>query len=196
MLLKRFKQFSAFAFAVVLLASCVNTAHIEKDPSANLSDYKTYSWISNDQNNGKTKTHKNDLTESNIRAAVNQELQKNGYTEVKSNPDLLLTYDLLVEKSVKQQNDPLYSRPFTRIFYNPYSRRYGTIYYPSRFLGYDRYSTPVKEGTVTITMVDPKTDKTIWQGWATDEINSSNFTGKEIQKNVKTIFRKFDVAVR
>ncbi len=45
-------------------------------------------------------------------------------------------------------------------------------------------------------MIDPKTDKTIWQGWATDEINSSNITGKEIQKNVKSIFRKFDVASR
>ena len=196
MLSRTFKQFSAFAFAVVLLTSCANTAHIEKDPSANLSNYKTYSWISNDQNNGKTKAHKNDLSESNIRAAVNQELQKNGYTEVKSNPDLLLTYDLLVEKSVKQQNDPLYSRSFTRLYYNPYSRRYGTIYYPSQFLGYDNYSTSVKEGTVTITMIDPKTDKTIWQGWATDEINSSRFTGKEIQKNVKSIFRKFDVASR
>ena len=196
MLSRSFKQFSAFAFAVALLTSCANTAHIERDPSANLSSYKTYSWISNDQNNGKDKTHKNDIAESNIHAAVNQELQKNGYTEVKNNPDLLLTYDLLVEKSVKQQNDPLYSRPFTRLYYNPYSRRYGTIYYPSQFLGYDNYSTSVKEGTVTITMIDPKTDKTIWQGWATDEINSSRFTGKEIQKNVKTIFRKFDVASR
>jgi hypothetical protein len=196
MLSKKFKQFIAFAFAVALLTSCANTAHIEKDPSANLSSYKTYSWISNDQNNEKTQAHKNDLSESNIRAAVNQELQKSGYTEVKSNPDLLLTYDLLVEKSIRQQNDPLYSRPFTRLFYNPYRGRYGTIYYPSQFLGYDNYSTPIKEGTVTITMIDPKTDKTIWQGWATDEINSSRFSAKEIQKNVKSIFRKFDVASR
>jgi hypothetical protein len=186
----KLKRFGAIALTAVLLASCANTAHIEKDPSANLGDYKTYSWIQNDKNKG----HTNDIAESNVRSVVNQELQKNGFTEVKRNPDLLLTYDLLVEKSVKQQNDPVYSRSFSRIFYNPYTRRYGTIYYPSRFLGYDNYSTPVKEGTVTVTMIDPKTDKTIWQGWATDEINSSRMTSKEIQKNVKTIFRKFDVA--
>ena len=196
MMSKTLKQLSAFAIAAVLLTSCANTAHIEKDPSANLSDYKTYSWISDDNGDKKSKAHKNDLAESNIHAAVNQQLQKNGFTEVKRNPDLLVTYDLLVEKSVKKQNDPVYSRPFTRVYYNPYRGRYGTIYYPSQFLGYDSYSTPIKEGTVTITIVDPKTDKTIWQGWATDEINNSNFTGKEIQKNVKRIFKKFDVAMR
>lgn len=192
----KLKRFSAFALAAVLFTSCANTAHIEKDPAADLGNYKTYSWISNDQNEVKSKAHKNDLAESNIHTAVNQQLEKNGFTEVKRNPDLLVTYDLLVEKSVKQQSEPLYSRSFTRLYFNPYTRRYGTIYYPSQFLGYDNYSTPVKEGTVTITIVDPKTDKTIWQGWATDQINSSNFTGKEIQKNVKSIFRKFDVASR
>ena len=193
MISKKLKRLSAYAFASVLLTSCANSAHIEKDPATNLGDYKTYSWIQSNQN-GKDKDHKNDLAESNIHAAVNQQLQKSGFTEVKRNPDLLVTYDLLVEKSVKQQSEPLYSRSFTRLYYNPYTRRYGTIYYPSQFLGYDNYSTPVREGTVTITIVDPKTDKTIWQGWATDEINSSNFTGKDIQKNVKSIFRKFDVA--
>lgn len=196
MTLKDVKRFGAFMFAVVLLAACSNTAHIEKDPSTSLGNYKTYSWIENGENNAKARSHKNDIAEANIRKAVNQQLEKNGFTEVKRNPDLLLTYDLLVEKSVKEKNDPVYSRSFSRLFYNPYSRRFGTIYYPSQFLGYDNYSTPVREGTVTISFIDPKTDKTIWQGWATDEINSSHMTGKEIQKNVKSIFRKFDVASR
>ena len=193
----KLKRFSVFMVAVVLLTSCTHTAHIEKDPSTNLANYKTYSWISNersDSNRHDHRDHKNDLAEANIRYMVNQELQKNGFSEVKKNPDLLLTYDLLVERSEKQKNDPLYSSPLTRVFFNPYTRRYATIYYPSQFLGYDSYATPVKEGTVTISMVDPKTDRTIWQGWATNEINSANMTRKEIEKNVKTIFRKFDVA--
>ncbi|MEO6329965.1 MAG: DUF4136 domain-containing protein [Ginsengibacter sp.] len=193
MTLTNLKRFSVFAFAIVFLTSCANTAHIEKDPSINLGDYKTFSWTDNDKT---SKNYKNDIAEANIQKAVNEQLQKNGFTEVKRNPDVLLTYDLLVEKSVKEQNDAVYSRPFSRLYYNPYTRRYGTIYYPSRFVGYDNHSTPVKEGTVTISIIDPKTDKTIWQGWATDEINSSHITGKEIQKNVKTIFRKFDVAMK
>ncbi len=196
MTLTNLKRFSVFVFAVALLTSCSNTAHIEKDPSANLGDFKTYSWIANEKSDQVNKDHKNDIAEANVRKAVNEELQKNGLKEVKRNPDLLLTYDLLVEKNEKKQNQPVYFRPYSRLYYNRFSGRYGTIYYPSQFLGYDSYRSPVKEGTVTITMIDPKTDKTIWQVWATDEINSSNITGKEIQKNVKSIFRKFDVASR
>ena len=123
---------------------------------------------------------------------MNDHLQKNGWKEVNANPDLLLSYDLLIEKSQKQQNDPVYSRPYSRVYYNPYSRRYGTLFYPSQFLGYDEYSVPVKEGTVSISMIDAKTDKTIWQGWTTDELNSNHFTSKEVEKNVKSIFKKFD----
>jgi hypothetical protein len=194
MTLSILKRLSVFAFAVALLSGCANTAHIEKDPSANLADYKTYSWIAPGEPDKKSKTKINSLTEANIRKAVDQELQKNGYSEVDKNPDILLTYDVLVERNERLRNQPVYTRPFTRLFYNRFTGRYGTILYPSQFMGYDSYTTPVKEGTVTITMIDPKTDKTIWQGWATEEINSSNITAKEIQRNVKSIFRKFDVA--
>ena len=69
-----------------------------------------------------------------------------------------------------------------------------TIYYPSQFMGYDRDRVPSREGTVTITMIDAKTEKTIWQGWTTDEVNSRNLTSKEIQTAVRSIFKKFDLA--
>ena len=52
-----------------------------------------------------------------------------------------------------------------------------------------------REGTVTITMTDADTEKTVWQGWATDRgRDSRHMTGKEIQNSVKAIFRKFDLA--
>jgi hypothetical protein len=61
-------------------------------------------------------------------------------------------------------------------------------------MGYDGYTTEIRQGTLTITMVDARTDKTIWQGWTTDEVNSRNVSKKEIQSSVNSIFRKFDVA--
>jgi len=181
---------------ILILASCSNTAHIEKSAGADLARYKTYGWVEQDKKQDKKINRKQEITQQNIQAAVDEQLQKSGWKRVDDNPDVLVSTDLVVEKTRKQQNDPVYSRPFSRLYYNPYSRRYGTIYYPSQFLGYDNHSTNVREGTVTISMIDSKTDKTIWQGWATDEINSSHITGKEIQKNVKSIFRKFDVASR
>ena len=182
--------FLILAVAAFILSSCGTSAHIEKDESANLKNYKTYLWIDKENKD----RQKNDIAGLNLKNAVNGELQKNGYKEVKYNPDLLLSYDLLVEKNVREQSEAVYSRPTTRVYYNPYTRRYGTIYYPSQFLGYDSYTTPVKEGTVSISMVDAKTDKTIWQGWTTNDLNGNQFSSKEVEKNVRSIFKKFEVA--
>jgi hypothetical protein len=132
--------------------------------------------------------------EQKIQSVVSTELEKAGWKQAKSNPDILLSYDVLVERTTQQRSDPVYSQPFTRTFYNPYSRRFIHVYYPSRFIGYDNYEVPSKEGTVTISMIDAKTDKTVWQGWTTDEVNSKNLSNKEIQNSVKAIFRKFDIA--
>jgi hypothetical protein len=125
---------------------------------------------------------------------VNAEMAKSGWKLVKNHPDALMSYDILVERSIKDDNNPVYSSPYTRYLYNPYSRRWVSVYYPSQFLGYDNNQVSVREGTITVSIIDAKTDKTIWQGWTTDEVNSRNLTSKEIQAGVKSIFRKFDVA--
>ena len=189
--MKNLKLWSGVVGFVFLLASCASTAHIEKDDNTDFRQYKTFAWIDKD---GK-RNHSNDLTEQKVKDAVNKELEKTaGWRESKNRPDVLLSYDVLVEKTVAQRSDPVYSRSYTRTVYNPYTRRYINVYYPSQFMGYDSYDVPSREGTVTITMIDAKTDKTVWQGWTTDEINGRNMSSKEIQNGVKAIFRKFDVA--
>ncbi len=180
---------------VFLLASCTSTAHIEKDDSTDFSRYKTFAWIEKDGQGNSDKNKNNNLTEQKIRQAVNAELVKTaGWREVKHKPDVLFSYDVLVERSSREINSPVYSRPFTRLIYNPYTRRYTTIYYPSQFVGYERDERPIREGTVTITMIDARTDKAVWQGWTTEEVNSKNLTTKEIQYAVRSIFKKFDIA--
>lgn len=191
-----FKSFNwvgaVFVSAVLLFFGCAGNAHIEKDKYADFSKYHTYAWIDKPDGKENKKNSRKELAETNIRNAVNEQLTKNGWREVNSNPDVLVNYELLVEKNQKQQQDPVYSQPYTRSYYNRYSGRTITYYYPSQFMGYDSYTTTVKEGTITITMIDNRTDKTVWQGWTTDELYGSRITGKEIDQNVKAIFRKFD----
>ncbi len=178
---------------IFLLAGCASTAHIEKDDTADFSTYKTFAWASKaDAKN----EHKNvDLSAQKLKQAVSNELQKSaGWKETTNHPDVLLSYDVLVERNIKESSNPVYTRPYSRLIYNPYTRRYATLYYPSQFIGYDRDERPIKEGTVTISMIDTKTDKMVWQGWSTDEVNSRNFTSKEIQSAVRSIFKKFDIA--
>jgi len=191
---KNLKLWSGSLAFVFLLASCGSAVYVEKDKHADFTTYKTFAWANKD-GEGKKDRKANDLVEGKIKQAVTDELVKSsGWREVRNNPDILLNYDVLVERSVKESSNPVYSSPFTRMVYNPYTRRYATIYYPSQFVGYDRDQRDVKEGTVTITMIDARTDKTVWQGWTTDEVNSRNLSSKEIQNSVKSIFKKFDVA--
>ncbi len=175
------------------LLACSPAAHIEKDKNTDFSKFKTYAWMDSEREQSR-KSRANSLAEQNIREAVNKELAKEGWREVRNRPDVLIGYDVLVERTTKDINNPVYSRPFSRLYYNPYMRRWGTIYYPSQFLGYDRDTYNTREGTITISMVEVRSDKMVWQGWSTEEVNSSNLTKKEIQAGVKSIFRKFDVA--
>jgi outer membrane murein-binding lipoprotein Lpp len=176
-----------------VLSGCGPTAHVQKDNTVNFSNYQTYAWSAASDAKGNKGTN-NSLTEQAVKDAAGKELSKQGWREVKKNPDVLLNYDVLVEKTTVQQSDPVYTRPFTRSFYNPYYRRFYSVYYPSQFLGYDDRNVPVKEGTITITMTDTDTDKTIWQGWTTNEVDNRHLTDKEVESSVKAIFRKFDVA--
>ena len=192
---RNLKLWGVYSIVVFLLASCGTTAHIEKDDNADFSKYKTFAWIDKDGEGRSDRNKNNDLTEQRIREAVNKELEKTaGWKEAKNRPDVLLSYDVLVERGTKESTNPVYTRPYSRLVYNPYTRRYTTIYYPSEFAGYERDERPIKEGTVTISMIDTKTDRTVWQGWTTDEVNSRNLTTKEIQNSVKSIFKKFDIA--
>lgn len=202
----------ALVLPILLAVGCAAPAHVERDETADFTQYKTFAWVTSeskdkkedkrnekdDRKNDKKedKARRNDLVDRQVQLAVNKELEKQGWKEDKNRPDVLISYDVLVERTTRESSNPVYSRPYSRIFYNPYLRRYGTIYYPSTFLGYDDNTVSVREGTLTVTMVDAKTDNTIWQGWTTDEVSSRNLTQKEIQSSVKSIFRKFDVVTK
>jgi len=191
----KWKFISSVVIAALVFAGCSSPVHVQKDDSADFTRYKTFAWVEkNDPGKKENDNRKNDLMEQKFKEAVSKELSKQNWRIDNKRPDVLVGYDVLVERSNRDESDPVYSTPFTRSFFNPYSRRFYNVYYPSQFMGYDDYSRPIREGTVTITIADAKTDKTVWQGWTTGEVNSHNLTSKEINNAVKSIFRKFDVA--
>ena len=194
--MKNLKTLGMLVLSALFIASCGSTAHVEKDPAANLSRYHSFAWVQTQEARDTMKTRVSDLTERNIMAAVNSELQKQGWVENKDRPDVLLAYDLLVEKSLRENDNPVYSQPYVRYYFSPYRRRYVPVYYPSQFLGYDRSEESVREATITVRILDAQTDKTVWQGWTTSDVNSRNLTSKEVRTAVRSIFRKFDVAGR
>lgn len=173
-----------------IVFGCSTPAYVEKDTNLNLSDYKTYMWVETRENENDASARATAFADIGVHNAVNAELQRWGWREVSNDPDVLLSYDVIVERNVDVQSDPVYSQPYSRLYYNPYTRRWSTIYYPSQFLGYQQYSVPVKEATLTITMMDADTDKKVWQGWTTERVNGNGIRDLDVRKGVRNIFKE------
>lgn len=179
-----------FLLVGVIVLGCSAPAYVEKDANLNLSEYKTYMWVDTRESENDASARATAFADIGVHNAVNAELQRWGWKEVNSNPDVLLSYDVIVERNVERQNDPVYSQPFTRYYYNPYMRRWSTIYYPSQFLGYQQYTVPVREATLTVTMMDADTDKTVWQGWTTERLSGNGVRDLNVSKSVRNIFKE------
>src|SRR6476469_5627376 len=98
-----FKFLGAVTVTGALLTSCTSVAHVEKDDTVNFSNYKTYAWTA-DSEQGARETN---LADRKTRAAIDAELAKQGWRAVKNNPDVLVSYDMLVERNKKQSNSPV-----------------------------------------------------------------------------------------
>lgn len=183
---------SASLFACILLTNCATAVRVETSGAIGGSRYKTYQWVTTEASQQNSNSQ-GAFSEQTVRNAANRVLQQKGLREDTLQPDLLIAYDILVERSRERRSDPVYSQPFTRYYYNPYFRRWGRVYYPSSFLGYDTYTVPVKEGTVTITMLDAASDKVVWQAWAMEELDSRRFRSAELEKTVEAIVGKLKI---
>ena len=172
---------------LLFLVSCGTVAHIEKDETVDFGKFKTFTWAQVPaEEQGLT-----DIQARNLQSAVSEALSKADWKESPEKPDDILKHDVQVDRVVREYNEPVYSRAYSRNYYNPYTRRWVNIYYPSRFLGYDRDQVQANEATFTISMIDAATNKVIWQGWTTADVNRK-LTSREIQEGVKSIFKNFN----
>lgn len=189
---------SVLVIAALMLSACGVQSYVEKDPNVDLNNYKTYAWLNEKETKRKDGKNYKDFQESYLMDIVSKELEKNGWRQARNgNADVLIDYDIMVENELREQSESVYSRPTVRYFYNPYTRRINSVYYPSQYLGENSYTVPYKSGTITINIVDNKSNKLVWQGWAeTDVTGNKKIKQDDMDKIVKSIFKKFDVANR
>jgi hypothetical protein len=186
-------SYSKLIFPVLVaglaLAGCNVTSHVETAQGVDFTKYKTFAWA-NSGNETTADRSNNDIVDNNIKNSISEELEKKGWQETNDNPDVLLDYTVAVKKGKTRETEPVYSYPFTHYVYS--RRGMYTIWYPSTLMGFHSYNVPFKEGELTVNMVDAKTNKLIWQGWANGDISSNNMTTKDATAQVKSIFKKFD----
>lgn len=190
--MKKIQWLAVTIMTAIVLVSCGRTAYVQKDADIDFSSIKTYSWVTTQasKEQASTSNRNDDLTNRKIHQAINKNLAEKGWKEVKKNPDVYLVYDVMIEDADKKVTTPVYSQSFTRWFFNPRNRRWVPVFYPSQFMGYDEDVQKTKEGTLTLTLMDANTDKTIWQGWTTSEISGRKLTDKQIDSKVKAIVAK------
>ena len=176
------------------------TANVEKDRAFNLSCFQTYKWVKTTSVSDPSSRSFAE-TDHRILHSVDKELSKWGWRQTDRQPDILVSYDVLVNKikEREQEGGITYTDSFTRFYYNEDCARWSPIDYPSHFVGYDVYdpredkptnNIPIDKATLTITLVEAGTDKKVWQGWITEKLPSRKLTEKEIERSINAIFRK------
>lgn len=170
----------------LVASSCSVTSHSEMAAGVRFDQYKTFGW---NEVPGTNHANGNDIIDNNIKMAIASELEAKGWVPA-TNPDVVLDYTIAVTKEQRTASDPVYSTPFTRYVYGGRGRVY-SLYSPSMLMGYHTYNVPFREGELTVNMVDPKTNKLVWQGWATGQINTPQVTTQEMNKEVHSIFKRF-----
>jgi hypothetical protein len=193
--MKKMKMFLGIVTLLVILVSCGTTAMVQKDNNIDIRKFRTYAWVDasiRDTNTNNHSSKTNDLMDRKIKESIDRNLTEVGWKQSKKNPDVLLTYDLDVEKEQRNLRTPMYSDPGYRYVYSPYGRRWVPIFYPSELMGYRNTTETVQEHTLTVSLIDADTDKTVWQGWTTVDNNTKRMTDKEIDNNVRAIVKKLD----
>jgi hypothetical protein len=163
--------YRVFGFGLLLpvLAACSPiTVHTDHDPAAAFSRMRTYGWLQRPSGAPRDPRINNDLLDSRVHSAVNDELHSKGYDEA-DNPDFRVTYHVMVSSKLDVQSFPT-------------SYGYG--------VGWVRTATPevsVSEyevGTLLLDVVDGPTNELVWRGSAQARIDP-NRTPQERTKLIR-----------
>jgi len=157
--------------------------------------YKTFAWIPEGQSKS-TSIYNNDIATDKIVESASQEMGNKGFILQSENPDLLLRYTAVVKKEIKDYTEPVYYNAPARLLPRVgYYRGRGVYYYSYYnplpiYVGDQERSIRVKANSIIIDMIDRKTSKVIWRGWAEGEVNNPEKAINEIPQVIGNIFKK------
>jgi hypothetical protein len=152
---------------IALTAGCAAmtvSSHIERN--VNFADFLTYDWGPPDNLPvGDPRLDNNPFFQDYLQGAIEKKMAARGYERVVSGePDLLIHY----HASVNQKVD-VYKADA------PYGYCYGTC--EAQVVDYE-------QGTLVVDIVDRKTNKVIWRGWAQDTMNGVIDNQARLEKQV------------
>jgi hypothetical protein len=163
-----------FSLALVSCASRI-TSKTDFDSDVDLRQFRTYDWLLYwGTGAAKTPVFFDTLNDATVKTAVDASMKEAGYVRSGAQPELLLVYYFILDDRVEV--DPAgfgYE-------YAGYWIKNGTHLYKYR------------EGTFILDILDARSKRLIWRGWAFTDLDKKHFTPEQlIKKSVQKIFNKF-----
>lgn len=179
----RFLRHSILA-GFVFIAGCVSTPQqptTMRDPQANFATFKTFAW---DTGAGtQAPDQPLSIVNSQIRAAIADELKRKGYAEAAADakPDLILRYETAAEEKIKT---------------SPIRIGVGMGGYGGNGAAGVGVSSSgaknIKEGTLVLRVVDPVRNAEVWNGRVSRELGKDGVPDHAlIQTAVADLLREF-----
>ena len=166
-------RFAAVVISALTLTGCASmqvNSFVER--GIDFTQYHTYAWATNDQLvTGDPRLDNNPFFLERLQASVERQLATKGFEKTTSGtPELVLHY----HASITQ-----------RIDVNRVDREYGYCYDEDCRARVTEYEA----GTLVLDIVDARTNRVIWRGWAQDSVEG-------VLDNQDRMARKIDEAVK
>lgn len=196
--------------AMGLTVQGATKVRMDYDPNASFDQLRTYSWAENLKSNKVDHALSGSLVSDRIHDAIDTELAGLGYEKVgPAEADFLIAYNLSSEE--KTDITTFGGSYYNGGFGHSYGRGYGAHPRYNRFgYGFHSYNpfyygpgygyadfgygaAPIVrellEVTLTVNIIDPRTNAVIWRGWAIKSLNQSP-TPKKVRKFIKKSVHK------
>ena len=169
--------------------------------NSNINKYHTFAWLpplrKNPGNASSTAVsyYQNDIADQKIKDQATADLESRGLVLNSNRPDLLVRYTVMVNREVKTFNEPVYNYAWDG-FYPRYRFYHGRGFYWGYrrafpiYVGNEIEKVPYKEGTLIIDLIDRRSGKVVWRGYAQGEVNNPQSAINDLPKIVDGIFNK------
>jgi hypothetical protein len=180
-----------------LFSSCVATSGIDHTSSissseGNLTKRTTYAWYQ-----AKPSATANYMKgygpelHNNLLRAVEEELERKGYSKTTTNPDMLMAYDVSVSVPDAMDKPELYGPGFGYSY--AYMAGYRYSYGNSEMPGY-RAVDLFKQGTLIMDVIDPKSKQLLWRGWTEGAVKNPEAGYSKVRSLVQEITKRMPAA--
>lgn len=175
------------------MASCNGTKVVtDMDKATDFTQYNTYQLKADEGGDDENSIVLNELNQKRIISAIEGQLGASGM-EASANPDAYIVYGVGIDiqkgytTNTHHTGNPYYGGRYGRRGHGYYGGGFSSSYSTTT-------ETQTTNGTISIALIDAKTDELLWISHGTKEIKQNNKKVEEnINKSVAKIFEDFPI---